>query len=658
MNDSKKTLIKGIILLMLVAIIGTTYAYFAASITGAESTSTLVASGGTMEIVYDNLSGAINAPNIYPREEAWITKNFTVTGNNSTTKDMKYKLVLKVDKNTFSKGTITVTPEAELVTIPSALTYSLTSINTSNKGTVVPSLTNQSINISEISLGIGSFPNGEDMVHTYTFELFFKDTGENQNADQGKQFAAYISIKEAPFNEIALSASNLSSIGYTDGVVPESLVIPEKYQTSSGEYNQVTSIVTDAFPTSTRTPLTSLTLNEGLESIGVRAFYTSSNLTGSIIMPSTVKTIGALAFWGTDITGLTLNEGLESIGESAFGGVTNLTGTLTIPSTVKTIGNYAFGQTGITGLTLNEGLESIGEQAFWNVTNLTGTLTIPSTVKTIGKWAFRGTNITGLTLNEGLESIGEETFSSITNLTGNLTIPSTLKSIGNGVFENTGITGLTLNEGLESIGESAFESSNNLTGSITMPSTVKSIGEFAFYETGITGLTLNEGLESIGDVAFSRASNLTGTLTIPSTVKTIGIDAFRYTGITGLTLNEGLESIGEYAFSGTTNLTSTVTIPSTVKTIGNAAFGGTGITGLTLNEGLETIGEYAFDYASNLTGTITIPSTVKSIGNYAFRGTSITTINYPGTRGEWLKIARYSGILPSGVTINYNYTGA
>ena len=103
MKNNKKTLIKGIILLMLVAVIGTTYAYFAANITGNESTSTIVVTGGTMEIVYDNLSGTIEAYDIYPKNDAWVTKNFTVTGNNSTDKDMKYKLGLKVDKNTFSK---------------------------------------------------------------------------------------------------------------------------------------------------------------------------------------------------------------------------------------------------------------------------------------------------------------------------------------------------------------------------------------------------------------------------------------------------------------------------------------------------------------------------------------------------------------------------
>ena len=130
------------------------------------------------------------------------------------------------------------------------------------------------------------------------------------------------------------------------------------------------------------------------------------------------------------------------------------------------------------------------------------------------------------------------------------------------------------------------------------------------------------------------------------------------TGITGLTLNEGLESIGGYAFNNTTNLTGILTIPSTVNTIGHYAFRNTGITGLTLNEGLESIGEYAFAYATNLTGSITIPSTVKTIGGNAFRETGITTINYPGSEAEWNQISKGSNPFPSGVTINYNYTGA
>ena len=263
------------------------------------------------------------------------------------------------------------------------------------------------------------------------------------------------------YYEITLSKSNLSSIGYTDNVVPNELIIPEKYEFAPHSFNKVTSIEDYAF-------------NE------------ESNLTGDLVIPRSVKTIGEYAFYKTNITGLTLNEGLESIENCAFYLLSSLTGHLVIPSSVKAIGSETFRETSITGLILNEGLESIGNFAFRSIVSLTGHLVIPGSVKAIGSETFRETSITGLTLNEGLEEIGTSSFYNIKNLTGTIIIPTTVKSIGSWAFEGTNINNLILNEGLESIGDRAFGSVKSLNVPITIPNTVKSIGAGAFNGTGIT----------------------------------------------------------------------------------------------------------------------------------------------------------------------------
>ena len=97
----------------------------------------------------------------------------------------------------------------------------------------------------------------------------------------------------------------------------------------------------------------------------------------------------------------------------AFLGSTDLVGTLLIPSTVVTIGTGAFASTKLAGLDLSEAtsLVEIGEAAFSD-TDLAGTLKVGPAVKTIGASAFANTKLTYLDLSEAtsLVEIGEGAF--------------------------------------------------------------------------------------------------------------------------------------------------------------------------------------------------------------------------------------------------------
>ena len=87
--------------------------------------------------------------------------------------------------------------------------------------------------------------------------------------------------------------------------------------------------------------LTSITLPQGVKSIGVSAFYNCDDLT-SITLPQGVKSIGDKAFYSCDaLTSITLPQGLESIGEHAFYSCSSLY-SITIPSSVTSIGWAAF----------------------------------------------------------------------------------------------------------------------------------------------------------------------------------------------------------------------------------------------------------------------------------------------------------------------------
>lgn len=82
-------------------ILGLSYAYFTANITGSETGTTISAGGGIMYMTFDG-GNNITMNNIYPRSEAWGTKIFTVTGNNTTDLNMAYSLYLEVEENTFN----------------------------------------------------------------------------------------------------------------------------------------------------------------------------------------------------------------------------------------------------------------------------------------------------------------------------------------------------------------------------------------------------------------------------------------------------------------------------------------------------------------------------------------------------------------------------
>ena len=87
----------------------------------------------------------INIANIYPKDDVWKTKTFTVTGNNTTGLDMLYNISLNIESNSFSYG---------------ALKYKLISTNTGGNGNVVPSITIMEdipTGTNNIILGNGTF---------------------------------------------------------------------------------------------------------------------------------------------------------------------------------------------------------------------------------------------------------------------------------------------------------------------------------------------------------------------------------------------------------------------------------------------------------------------------------------------------------------------
>ena len=163
-----------------------------------------------------------------------------------------------------------------------------------------------------------------------------------------------------------------------------------------------------------------------------------------VVIPSSVKSIREGAFCKcNNLSTLTLSEGLESIGDHSFQSAALRE--VVIPGSVKRIEMYAFYNCkSLSKVTFQNGVEIIGESSF------SGTalreVVIPSSVKRLECCAFSGyyynknedkevhnTTLQKVILNKGLESIGDSCFSYNDGLR-EVVIPSSVKSIGVGAF--------------------------------------------------------------------------------------------------------------------------------------------------------------------------------------------------------------------------------
>ena len=189
MDNKRNTLLLTVIgvATLLVAVVGASFAYFTANITGGESTPTVTVGAGVLTIAYLDGDPALNATGILPQVagNASITKDFTITGNNTTATTMPYTLTLVVQTNTFTTG---------------ALEYTLDSTNTGGNGQVAPTKAQTGIaqGASNIELGSGYFSGAvSSKVHTYVLKIYFEDTGVPQDEDKNKTFTGYVNTTVA-----------------------------------------------------------------------------------------------------------------------------------------------------------------------------------------------------------------------------------------------------------------------------------------------------------------------------------------------------------------------------------------------------------------------------------------------------------------------------
>ena len=200
--------------------------------------------------------------------------------------------------------------------------------------------------------------------------------------------------------------------------------------------------------------LKKVTLKNGVQSIGERAFEKCSSLE-SVIFENTV---------------------LEKISDGAFWGCSALS-SIALPDSVTEIEKYAFFETGLRNIQLPEKLTLIGAYAFCNCKNLKQ-VQLPSQLKELGNGAFGSCeNLTQIQLPAQLNKLGTDAFRNCTSLD-KIDIPAGLTQIEPDTFCNTGLTSVTLHEGLTKIEDGAFHDCLKLK-KIRIPKSVTDIGELA-----------------------------------------------------------------------------------------------------------------------------------------------------------------------------------
>ena len=179
-KDKKPNVIAiiGAVVLLILAVVGLSYAYFSAFVNGGEDDTTIEGTGAKLSLVYTDGKSVITSSNIMPGWSA--TKTFTVKNNGEGT--AYYKLKIFDITNEFVEGGLTFSIASE---------DGGTNIKETSVGTEDRTIS------SAISINVG-------VTHTYTVTAKYVNLEMDQTPDLGKSFSYTIGI-EAAKEELILS---------------------------------------------------------------------------------------------------------------------------------------------------------------------------------------------------------------------------------------------------------------------------------------------------------------------------------------------------------------------------------------------------------------------------------------------------------------------
>lgn len=434
-----------------------------------------------------------------------------------------------------------------------------------------------------------------------------------------------------------------------------------------------------SFPASLRTigdnafescnDVTSVTFAEGTESIGERAFHMEGAEELEIVLPSTVKTLGANCFLGITAAKLWINEGAQGVDgyiykESRYGSENGAVRDLKVPASyVMPSSDNVLEKVTVFG----EG--EIPAKAYESCSALTE-VAICAGVNGIGRNAFYSAHLTNINLDT-VDHMGEGALGNIDNLQFTKTekgvnyiddwIISSDYSGGNGE------TTLDLTQ-VKGVYDRAFKKTDtNDTSKIDTiifavgsddNTRIKYIGNHAFSGTGVRSVQIPASATGWED-AFYNCNSLQ-TVLVSDGVTEIADSAFSSCGsLTSVQLPDSVKKIGNYAFSNCVNLL-TVNL-NKVETVGEYAFfrcsklggGADADHDKVVIQSVKALGTSAFDGCSQLTA-IHLPSELTSIGFYALGG--VEDVYYGGTEAQWEAIEKHEKFRYGSVAMTVHFS--
>jgi hypothetical protein len=246
---------------------------------------------------------------------------------------------------------------------------------------------------------------------------------------------------------------------------------------------------------------------------GGSAYLDTSALLTGVNLPDSVTSIGARAFWrATNLSGVHMGSGVQSIGFGAFAYAGSLTNVV-LPDSVRSLGGYTFfAATNLTRVVLGSGLTNIGMADFSDCWKLQEVV-IPAGVKSVGDFAFNyGTALTNMVLPEGLTNIGRTAFQHCGQLR-SVVIPDSVTQIGQEAFAYcVSLTNVAFGRGLTNIGRAAFAFCDSLE-SATIYSPLSAVPASMFDGSArLAGVVFAASVDSVGDYALGDCPELTSVL--------------------------------------------------------------------------------------------------------------------------------------------------
>ena len=412
--------------------------------------------------------------------------------------------------------------------------------------------------------------------------------------------------------------------------------------------NTVVSIGTNAF---WKCNTIETTLPASVRELGATAFYGTFVVNVDANNPYLCSEENGKVLYSKDKTTLyqvsqdcagdfTIPSTVTTINDFAMNGCANVTGELVIPDSVQTIGRSAFEGTGFTSLNLGNSVKEIGVSAFYKCAAMTGDLVIPTSVTTIGANAFIGTGFDGkLDFQAQIEEFPAAIFQGL-NFT-SVSFSGSVKSIGDRAFENCKqLATVTFGQGLETVGQYAFYNSG-LSGALTFPDSLKKIDTYAFAKCPhITEITLPEGNATIEYGAFTGD---TGVQKIKIPLSEIQFDK----------LNNG----GYWIFTQyTENKLETIVVGTAPNEESMSLFSNSlgGLKTIVIGTGVSEINNYAFGSANSLESALypsnlTIYNAYQGNQNLINAGTKYT-VTANGSMGQNTEQAMLTFETPEGKT--------